>query len=152
MLHFPSVSIRRSWPGRGTMVNDVNVPSRRKVSPPAFTVPLYCSTGTPQLPINSFAASESGGGAADNRDATKMIAKNVRIARVFMRDLTRRRPDFPAFNYGIFRPNPELYWEGGGKTPHSIVIMSGCCVSCKQAARCPPALTGKSASDNFAPL
>src|ERR1700682_942957 len=89
MLHFPSVSIRRSWPGRGTMVNDVNVPSRRKVSPPAFTIPLYCSTGTPQLPINSFAASESGGGAADNRDATKMVAKNVRIARVFMRDLTR---------------------------------------------------------------
>src|SRR5438128_12624313 len=89
MLHFPSVSIRRSWLGRGTMVNDVNVPSRRKVSPPAFTVPLYCSTGTAQLPINSFAASESGGGAADNRDAIKMVAKNVLITRIFMRGLTR---------------------------------------------------------------
>ncbi len=82
MLHLPSVSIRRSWPGRGTMVNDVNVPSRRKVSPPAFSVPLYWSTGTRQLPINSFAASESGGGAADNDDATKTIANKREIGRV----------------------------------------------------------------------
>ncbi len=73
------------------MVNDVNVPSRRKVSPPAFTVPLYCSTGTPQLPINSFAASESGGGAADTRDAIRIVTKNVPIARVLMRGLTRHK-------------------------------------------------------------
>src|SRR5712692_7561482 len=28
--------------------------------------------------------------------------------------LTRSRWGNPAFNYGFFRPNPELYWEEGG--------------------------------------
>jgi hypothetical protein len=66
--------------------------------------------------------------------------------------LTRSRRDFPAFNYGFFRPNPELYWEAMGNLRHSSTILSDLGLPASRALGWPGALTAKTADDNFAAL
>src|ERR1700736_1555932 len=67
-------------------------------------------------------------------------------------DLTRSRRRHGVIKHDNSAPNPELYWEDGGETPHSIAIISGSRGFCKQAARCPPALTRENVGDTFAAL
>src|SRR5437667_11672397 len=66
--------------------------------------------------------------------------------------LTRSRRQNGAIKDAFLASNPELYWEGGGETPHSVAIMLGFEFSCKPRRWGRPSLTRENAGDTFAAL